>query len=150
MPRPVLQAMVLADHVYQDKSSGKHVIAGTFTRIIFGKATIERAPDSDDNHERHILSGPMTKAGSPYLYFALVEVHGTVPLELKFVDLSDASVLLEAKLAVTSSDPVSVAEYVVPMPPLPVNKIGTFSLDLLHDGEILGSWRLSVQEENSK
>src|SRR5262245_32592065 len=33
MPRPVLQAMVLADHVYQDRLSGKYIIAGTFGRI---------------------------------------------------------------------------------------------------------------------
>jgi hypothetical protein len=33
MPRPVLQAMVLADHVYQDRLSGKFIISGTFGRI---------------------------------------------------------------------------------------------------------------------
>lgn len=33
MPQPVLQAMVLADHVYQDRMSGKYIIAGTFGRI---------------------------------------------------------------------------------------------------------------------
>ena len=33
MPKPVLQAMVLADHVYQDSTTGKFIIAGTFTRL---------------------------------------------------------------------------------------------------------------------
>src|SRR5437763_7600736 len=33
MPRPVLQAMVLADHVYQDRTSGKYIIAGTFGQV---------------------------------------------------------------------------------------------------------------------
>ena len=33
MPKPVLQALVLADHVYQDKTTGKMVIAGTFNRL---------------------------------------------------------------------------------------------------------------------
>src|SRR5436309_3475605 len=33
MPKPVLQAMVLADHVYQDRLSGKFIISGTFGRI---------------------------------------------------------------------------------------------------------------------
>lgn len=33
MPKPVLQAMVLADHVYQDNTTGKFIIAGTFTRL---------------------------------------------------------------------------------------------------------------------
>jgi hypothetical protein len=35
MPKPVLQALVLADHVYQDKITGKKIIAGTFNRVCF-------------------------------------------------------------------------------------------------------------------
>ena len=36
MPKPIVQALVLADHVYQD-TSGKMIIAGTFNRFyIFG------------------------------------------------------------------------------------------------------------------
>ena len=34
--KPRLQAILLADHIYQDKS-GKHVIAGTFNRWLFQK-----------------------------------------------------------------------------------------------------------------
>ena len=33
MQKPILQAMVLADQVYQDVVTGKFVIAGTFGRI---------------------------------------------------------------------------------------------------------------------
>jgi hypothetical protein len=45
---------------------------------------------------------------------------------------------------VSSSDPIAVAEYVLAIPELPTRKEGSYSLDILYDNEILGSWRLSV------
>ncbi len=147
MPKPVLQAMVLADHVYRDTASGKHIICGTFSRQWFAKQSTEPVEESEDGGKRQRLKGPTTRAGTPYLYIALVEVHGSVPLELKFVDLSDASVLFEAQMTVASCDPISVSEYVMPMPPqIQPGKAGSYSLDLLHENEILGSWRLNVTE----
>ena len=35
MAAPVLQAMLLADQVYQDRSTGKYVICGIFSAIHF-------------------------------------------------------------------------------------------------------------------
>jgi hypothetical protein len=151
MPRPVLQAMVLADHVYQDRATGKMVIAGTFGTVFVGSVNVSRDEgDRTDEAERGeskplVIRGPISQVGSPYLYLALVEVHGEVPLTLKFVDLSDANVLFEGQLSVTSTDPIGVAEIALPMPPLPVHKLGTYSLDLLYDAEILGSWRVIVK-----
>lgn len=148
MPRPVLQAMVLADHVYQDRFTGKYVIAGTFANVSFGnvvaQATTPPAESRDAGEQWLAVRGPMGVAGSPYLYFALTEVHGEVPLVVKFVDLSDSSLLFEGQFAVASLDPVAVAEYALPMPPLPIAKSGAFSLDLLWEGEILGSWRVTA------
>ena len=34
---PVLQALVVADRVYEDKGTGKKIIAGTFSRLFFKK-----------------------------------------------------------------------------------------------------------------
>src|SRR5262249_12675563 len=34
---PSLQALVVADHVYSEKATGKKIIAGTFNRIFVGK-----------------------------------------------------------------------------------------------------------------
>ncbi len=141
MPKPVLQAMVLADQAYQDRATGKVIIAGTFSRVMFG-GQVQAIPSPEDA-ERVRVTGPITRSGSPYLYLALVGVHGQVPLNLKFVDLEDASVLFEAEMTVTSTDPVAVAEFVLPLPLLPIIKPGVYSLDLLHDGEILGSWRVA-------
>ena len=141
--------MVLADHVYQDRQTGKFIIAGTFGSIFFGKRKViepkEERP-SEVAGQRQTFAGPLTQIGSPYLYLALAEVQGKVPLTIRFVDLSDANVLFETQLTVTSADPVATAEYVVPMPSLPASKVGSFSLDLLYDGEMLGSWRVTVKK----
>jgi hypothetical protein len=37
VPKPLLQAMLLADHVYQDKDTGKKIIAGTFNSLSISK-----------------------------------------------------------------------------------------------------------------
>jgi len=145
MPKPVLQAMVLADHVYQDRMTGKFIIAGTFASILLTESQVTPVnPSATDPGEAHRVVGPISRMGSPYLYIALAEVHGEVPLDVKYVDLSDASVLLEARIVVSALSPLLVAEYVVPLPPLPAMKIGTYSRDLLYDSEILGSWRVTV------
>ena len=147
MPKPVLQAMVIADHVYQDRRSGKFVIAGTFGTIYL--ATRRLQPESGPSEMpsgRHLVSGPISQMGSPFLYLALTEVHGQIPLQLKFVDLAEAAVLFEAEFEVRAVDPVAVAEYSLPLLPLPVAKAGTFSLDLIYEGEILGSWRITVKK----
>jgi hypothetical protein len=36
MHKPILQSLILADHVYEDKLTGKRIIAGIFNRIIRG------------------------------------------------------------------------------------------------------------------
>src|SRR5205823_13708053 len=42
MPKPVLQSLILADHVYEDKLTGKRIIAGVFNRIIRGVRVIRQ------------------------------------------------------------------------------------------------------------
>lgn len=42
MPKPVLQSLILADHVYEDKLTGKRIIAGVFNRIIRGVRVVKQ------------------------------------------------------------------------------------------------------------
>jgi hypothetical protein len=149
MPKPVLQAMVLADHVYQDRTTGKFIIAGTFGTIWRQPALPPRPPEgaSDGSGPARIpVPGPLTQMGSPYLYLALTDVHGKTPLTLRLTDLSNADTLLEANFEVAAVDPIALSEYVLPMPLLPVAKTGSLSLDLLYEGEILGTWRINVRD----
>src|SRR5262249_39783098 len=146
MPKPVLQAMVLADHVYREADTGKFLIIGTFGSLTVRRprqaASSTGQPPSDDG-TRTVSSKDVTKAGSPYLYLALTGIHGKVNLELKYIDLSDATVIFEGNIELECPNPLIIAEFNVPLPPLPVRvpiEPGTYSLDLLHDGEILGAW----------
>jgi hypothetical protein len=145
MPKPVLQAMVLADNVYVDAATGKHVIAGTFTGIVTQPKTIPTEESSEGDPGRVVRIVEPRQMGSPCLYLALFEVHGEVPIELRYVDLADSSVLFRAAVTLRADDPVDVAEYAIPVPKLPVHKAGDFSLDALYEEEVLGSWRISVK-----
>ncbi len=65
--KPIIQAMVLADHVYEDKSTGKKIIAGTFNQLLFSKkprrpATGEPASPSDSSGSQ--ASAPATNGGA--------------------------------------------------------------------------------------
>lgn len=44
MPKPILQSLILADHVYEDKLTGKRIIAGVFNRIIRGVRVVREIP----------------------------------------------------------------------------------------------------------
>jgi hypothetical protein len=76
----------------------------------------------------------------------LSDVHGRVPLKLRYSNLADSSVLIEAQIEVVSSDPLSMVEAAIGLPLLPIVP-GNFSLDLLFEGEILGSWRVTVKRQ---
>ena len=147
MQKPVLQAMVLADHVYRDAASGKYIIAGTFGVIWQGEQKLAPTPaDSQVAGERQTFTGAIGRAGSPYLYLALSDVHCRVPLKLRYINLADSSVLIEGQIEVVSSDPLSMVEAAIGLPLLPIVP-GIFSLDLLFEGEILGSWRVTVKRQ---
>jgi hypothetical protein len=150
MPKPVLQAMVLADHVYRDAGTGKFLIIGTFGTL-WRRKRREAAPETEARIEteiegpvRYMRADEVSQVGSPYLYIALTGVHGITPLALKCVNLADSSVVLEGDVNVNAKDPLALAEFSLPLPPFDMGP-GTYSLDLLHEGEILGSWRISVK-----
>jgi hypothetical protein len=151
MPKPTLQAMVLADHVYRDASTGKFIIAGTFSALFQGQQK-PLPQDSTRSSEiagpRQTFANPPGKAGSPYLYLALTGVHGRVSLGLRYINLADSSVLIEGQIDITSADPVAITEHSFPLPMLPISP-GQFSLDILYEGEILGSWRVTVKQQTT-
>lgn len=146
MPKPVLQAMVLADHVYQDRNTGKFVIAGTFGTIWRQPAPPKPPEAGEGAPARQQITGPITQMGSPFLYLALADVHGKAPLTLRLVDLADTQVMMEANFEVAAADPLTLCEFVLPLPLLPAIKPGALSLDLLFHDEILGSWRINVRD----
>jgi len=51
--KPVLQALPLADRIYQD-TTGKHIIAGTFNRMVFVKGGAEPKTVEVDGKEKRL------------------------------------------------------------------------------------------------
>jgi len=152
VPKPMLQALVLADHIYQDKSTGKMVIAGTFNRlnVFTGNAPPDAASRPAQPTEqpseglRKLGYREICKVGSPWAYVSLTELHGTVPLELRYVDLSNNAVLLRVELSVKSGSPLDTVEVAVQLPVLPTPHAGTYALELLSNNEPVGSHRVTV------
>ncbi len=138
--KPVLQALVVADRVYEDKATGKKIIAGTFSRLLFRKPAQQGQP----------LSIPPSgaQAGSPFAYISLTDIHGVANLTLRYVRLDD----LEARpifqtdgINVKCEDRLATVELAIPLPPLPITK-GVFAVEILCEGELLGSHKIVVAE----
>lgn len=153
MARPILQALLLADHVYQDLTTKKHVICGVFGKLLFRSRSAIAQKNTDETERKEapeqVSIQRLMTAGSPFAYLNLTEVQGTKEFELRFVDLSDNSVLFGGKFGVQSQDPLQNIELTVPLPPLPTPHEGAFALELLCDNELLGSLRvLAVRDPN--
>jgi hypothetical protein len=143
--KPVLQALLLADNVYKDVSSGKHIISGVFNKLFTfraGELSAERTGGLP------IVQG--SHSGSPFAYISVTEVHGTAKLALRFVDLVDHSVLLQGDIEVQSSSPIDTIEMIIPLPVLPIPHPGVFALELFYGSgqelESMGSHRIMVIE----
>jgi len=143
--KPLLQALLLADHVYEDKRTGKKVIAGTFGRLFFARERPKPQEVEQDGVKRRVIPGGM-HAGSPYAYLSLTEVRGTIPCVLRYVALEDDKPLFQCDFEIRCDDPIETVEVVLPLPPLPTEKSGVYALELLCDNEPVGSLRVVVQE----
>jgi hypothetical protein len=142
--KPVLQALLVADQVYEDKRTGKKIIAGVFHNLWF-----KRQEDVAAELKKQGLDGTMPGgmlAGSPTAYACLTEIRGKQPFVLRYVDLQEDTPLFQAEFNVSCADPLKVVELVLPLPPLPATKAGTFALELLWKDEPLGSFRVTVAE----
>lgn len=141
MSAPVLQALLLADHVYRDGATGKHVICGVFSAMRFiPKKAVPKPPQPGEN----VPIANLVRAGSPSVYLSLTELRGTYSLELRYVDLEDNSVLLATKFPLERHDPLETVEVTLQFPSLPTPHAGIYVLELLCDGQLLGSHRVRV------
>jgi hypothetical protein len=142
--KPTLQALLVADHVYTDKTTGKKIIAGVFHRIWFAKPkTIERSEEG--KIEIKVPPGGM-QAGSPFCYISLTEVRGSQKFTLRYVHLNEDKSIFSGEFQVNGSSPIETLEVVVPLPPLVAAQAGVFALELLWNDEPLGSHRISFVE----
>jgi hypothetical protein len=145
--KPILQALLLADHVYTDSVTGKKIVAGIFHSVFIRRdlpEELKKALEGAEVKVRVRASG--YQAGSPFCYVSMTEVRGEQHFQLRFVDLADESALLEGGFAATSTNPLDTIEIIIPLPTLPITKTGNYALELLWNSEPLGVHRLKVVE----
>lgn len=148
--KPIIQALLLADHVYEDKATGKKIIAGTFNQIMLGTnpPPMVEGPDGVKRPQTQRGSDP----GCPSAYLSVTDVIDGTELQLQFVNVTKNEQVFQCNIKIASQDRLAVHEIVMPLFPWSVmlrGQIGTYSLDVLWKGELLGSHRLLVTQADS-
>lgn len=124
--KPVLQALVLADHIYVDERTKKKVIAGTFS-CLWAKEF------------------PASLNRTTWAHICLTEVQGSVPVSLRYTDLKSNEVLLRTEgLTLQSDNPLMSHELAVEVPPFPMPHPGVYVFEVYVGEEAIGSLRLTV------
>ncbi|MFO1044200.1 MAG: hypothetical protein U0941_20650 [Planctomycetaceae bacterium] len=172
MAAPVLQALLVADHIYQDQATGKFVICGIFGTIFFLPGNDEPSQQSDAASKDSGAGNPtgpesgasgkgasgqggtqqlplnrLIRAGSPSAYVSLTEVHGQRSFELRYVDLNENNVIFTFEFQVECRNPLETVQMTIPLPVLPVPHEGVFALELVCEGELLGSHRILTKRQ---
>ena len=171
MAAPILQSLLLADHVYRDQTTGKHIICGVFSTIFFtpnanpenqpGAAGGNRGGNGNGNgaggqpgENRPENTGEPTtrsqpiqnlmQAGSPYVYFSVTELTSRKTFEVRYVDLHENRVLFQAEVPIECDDPLKTIEVSMPLPRLPLVALQerVYALEILCEGQLLGSHRV--------
>lgn len=145
--KPLLQALLLADRIYRD-TTGKHIIAGTFNKMVFTKGGAEPKTVEIDGEEKQLVAGGV-QAGSPYVYISLTEIHGKIRCVLRYVNLKQNKALFQTHFTIECPDPLQTVEIVLPMPMLP-HVAGVHALELLCEDEPIGSHRIIVEEKKEE
>lgn len=146
MAKPILQALLIADHIYEDKGSGKRIIAGIFQKVLRVRKEQRERLVTDSNEGEQLLVVGGLQAGSPYAYVSVTEVRGRKTFILRYVRLHDDQALFQTEFQIHCDDPLITCEVVLPLPMLPTQESGVFALELLCDSEPLGTYRITVAD----
>jgi hypothetical protein len=141
--KPVLQAILVAEQVYEDRS-GRRVIAGTFNGLVIGDETGDEVGVERDASLATPPSGTIA-VGAPVAYLNVAGLHGPAELTLRYVDVIDNSVLFRIIVSLSAPDsPLDTVELTIPLPQLPIPHAGSFALEVLHGDNWLGSYVIKV------
>jgi len=140
---PTLQAILVADHVYRDATTGEHIIAGVFHGLVVISAEQVQEQLRQQSPEQPTIAGGM-QAGSPCAYISLTNMRNNPDFSLRYVSLKEDLVLFHTSFSVPCDDPLQVVELIAPLPSLPTKKPGVFALELLWRDVPLGSFKVSV------
>lgn len=138
--------MVLADHVYTDRDTGKKIIAGVFSKLTCHRH-IKPNEDADEEAKKRAVTQSVGAAGNPWLYAAFNSARGELELELRWVHLETERRIWGGKIAFRSDDPLVIHEIVAGLPSLNSGLSGWHALELLHNNAPLGSLRIYVEQK---
>jgi hypothetical protein len=144
--KPVLQALLVADRVYEDKATGKKMIVGTFSRMHFQQKKMTAG-------EAFQIPVVGLQAGSPFAYISITDVHGVADLVVRYVrlDAEDETrqepIFCTNTISVKCEDRLATVELIVPLPMLPM-VAGVFALEVMCEGGILGAHRIVVEDKS--
>ena len=144
--KPVLQALVLAERVYTDSRTNQKVICGTFNHIHLAPDEQRMFETSDGRQELMIPGG--ADPGCCSAYVSLTEVFFGTELTLTLFNQTRHVPILSTGVRINKESRLDTIELIVPLPPLRkfLTEAGTYSLDVVWDGEILGSHRILVSD----
>lgn len=142
--RPHLQSLLLANHIYQDRESGNFIIAGTFNQVQFRqeppKMKSEQPVGELTPREKSLRE--LRIVGSPWLFFSLTDILGTVPCAIRYVYLLDNQILFSTQFQINSPDRLVTFEHRMQLPSLPFAGFGQYALEFFAHGEMIGSLRI--------
>lgn len=138
--KPVLQALVLAERVFEEKS-GRKIICGTFDKLFLTKQPTSAEIKAPDGKTRQLVHGGMVPA-APYAYISLTDVCNDTECELQFVSLTRNHVFFRTAIKIKCNDRLANVEIVAPLPPLQLPEPGVYAFEVVCEGEVIGSHRI--------
>lgn len=149
--KPILQALLLAERIYEINPTAQKIIVGTFNQITLSSSHPSRIVEQGDGTKAAFVRGG--NAGDPWVYISLTDVNAGTKVSLQFVDIALNEVLFSSESTITKASKLHTIEMVLQLPslgPFVHGRSGPFSFDVLWDGEILGSHRIFLVDETGR
>lgn len=128
-PRPVIQAVLLADRVRIDPRTGKQDVVGVFAKIAAARF-------------------PTSLGRETFMFLSITNITGPVRVWLRYRSLEDGVVLMESEAAtagsIAAASPTETVSIVLRLGVLPIPHPGVYVHEVLYDGVVIGSYRVSV------
>jgi hypothetical protein len=115
--KPVPLALLIADQIYQDRTSGKWIVAGVLSALM--------ARDL-----------PMTQPMID-IFFQLTNIHGSSTLRLVIEHADGDMKVLAVEGRANANSPLDVVSQKISLRNVPFQKAGKYWVQLLHEEEIL-------------
>jgi len=123
--RPVPLSLLLAERIYQDRETGKWIVAGIFSNI-----NAQGVPFTHDTIE---------------IFFQVTNVSGPVDLHIKLEHADTGTVLLDVSGQLQSQSPLEVIHQRLVLRRVPFQRAGKYWVQLISEGEILMQVPLHVR-----